>query len=77
MAMAQLIVRNIEDEVVRLLKLRAAEHGRSAEEEHRDILRSALKPKQPAPDFKTLLASIPSGDEVFVRDRDLGRKIAL
>ncbi len=33
--MAQLIVRNIEDTLVRALKVRAARHGRSAEAEHR------------------------------------------
>ena len=41
--MAQLVVRNLDDELVRQLKRRAAEHGRSAEEEHRQILRSALR----------------------------------
>ena len=42
--MAQLIVRNLEEDVVRELKLRAVRHGRSAEEEHREILRQALVP---------------------------------
>ena len=41
--MAQLLVRNIPDELVRALKLRAAAHGVSAEEEHRRILSDALK----------------------------------
>ena len=40
--MAQLIVRNIEDELVGRLKMRAAQHGRSAEAEHQEILRQAL-----------------------------------
>lgn len=40
--MGQLIVRNLEDEVVATLKTRAAAHGRSAEAEHREILRHAL-----------------------------------
>jgi len=40
--MATLMVRNLEDDVVRALRIRAAEHGRSAEAEHREILRSAL-----------------------------------
>jgi antitoxin FitA len=39
---ATLTVRNLEDDVVRRLRVRAAEHGRSAEAEHRDILRTAL-----------------------------------
>jgi antitoxin FitA len=41
--MAQLIVRNLEEAVKRKLKRRAARHGRSMEEELRDILRNALK----------------------------------
>lgn len=40
--MAQLTVRNVAEQVVRALKKRAAEHGRSAEAEHRDILRESL-----------------------------------
>ena len=41
--MAQLIVRNLDDAVKRKLQRRAAEHGRSMEEEVRDILRDAVK----------------------------------
>jgi plasmid stability protein len=41
--MAQLVVRNLEDEVKARLKLRARRHGRSTEEEVREILRTAVK----------------------------------
>jgi plasmid stability protein len=41
--MAQVIVRNLDDAVKRKLQRRAARHGRSMEEEVRDILRDALK----------------------------------
>ena len=41
--MAQLIVRNLEDEVKARLQSRARLHGRSTEEEIRDILRKAVK----------------------------------
>ena len=41
--MGQLTVRNVSAELVRSLKRRAAEHGRSAEAEHREILREALR----------------------------------
>jgi plasmid stability protein len=41
-AVATLTVRNLDDDVVRRLRIRAAEHGRSAEAEHREILRLAL-----------------------------------
>jgi antitoxin FitA len=40
--MATLTVRNLDDDLVRRLRIRAAEHGRSAEAEHREILRLAL-----------------------------------
>jgi plasmid stability protein len=41
--MSQLTVRSISAELVRSLKQRAAAHGRSAEAEHREILRKALQ----------------------------------
>ena len=40
--MATLTVRNLDDDIVRRLRIRAAEHGRSAEAEHREILRLVL-----------------------------------
>jgi plasmid stability protein len=46
--MAQFVVRNIEAEVKRRLQKRAARHGRSMEEEVRDILRNALKDEVPS-----------------------------
>jgi plasmid stability protein len=42
--MGALTVRKVADELIRALKLRAAQHGRSAEAEHRFILEQALKP---------------------------------
>jgi len=39
----QILVRNLEDTVKRKLQRRAARHGRSMEEEIRDILRDAVK----------------------------------
>src|SRR6218665_292174 len=44
--MAVLTVRNVPDEVHRALRVRAAEHGRSAEAEVREILSAALVPSQ-------------------------------
>ena len=41
--MAQLTVRNVPDEIVQALRMRAAEHGLSAEAEHRRILADALQ----------------------------------
>ena len=40
--MTQLTVRKLSAQLVRTLKQRAAAHGRSAEAEHREILREAL-----------------------------------
>ena len=77
--MAQLIVRNLDEDVVRRLKLRAARHGRSAEAEHREILRAALIPQDPGSSFKTLLSQMPGvgDDEDFRRIRDTGRTVEL
>lgn len=40
--MAQLIVRNVTRQIVLALKERAAVNGRSAEDQHREILRKTL-----------------------------------
>ena len=76
--MAQLVVRNLEEKVVKRLRERAARNGRSAEEEHREILRSALL-RAPNKSFKEALLDMPdvADDAVFERPRDLGRKVAL
>ena len=44
--MASLVVRNLDDDLVRRLKERARAHGRSAEAEHRRILEEALRQAQ-------------------------------
>lgn len=41
--MAQLVVRNLDDEVKVRLQRRAQRHGRSTEEEVREILRNAVR----------------------------------
>ncbi|MEW6282624.1 MAG: toxin-antitoxin system [Candidatus Eremiobacterota bacterium] len=41
--MAQLVVRNLDDEVKARLQRRAHRHGRSTEEEVREILRNAVR----------------------------------
>lgn len=46
--MAQFVVRNIENEVKARLQRRAARHGRSMEEEVRDILRNAVNEQDAA-----------------------------
>lgn len=77
--MAQLIVRNLDRELVRKLKGLAARHGRSAEAEHREILRKALKPRAPGKTIKERLLEMPAvgTDRDFARPRDLGRSTRL
>ncbi|HVT43307.1 MAG TPA: DNA-binding protein [Thermoanaerobaculia bacterium] len=61
--MARLIVRNIEEDLVRELKVRAARHGRSAEEEHRQILRRVLQERHGST-LKESLSEMPDvGDD--------------
>jgi len=50
-------VRNLEDELIVRLKRRAVRHGRSAEAEHREILRNALA-GETEPSFDTLAAEL-------------------
>jgi len=75
----QLIVRNLEEEVVLQLKARAAGNGRSAEAEHREILREALLPERSKRSLKELLLAMPDvgEDSDFERDRDTGRSVEL
>jgi plasmid stability protein len=77
--MAQLLVRDIESDVVRELKIRAARHGHSAEEEHRQILRNALRGQGSARSLKELLLEMPDAgeDRDFERPQDRGRSVEL
>lgn len=71
--MAQLVVRNINDDLVQALKRRAAAKNRSAEEEHRRILQAALRgPRRRT--FAEVLAAMPDvgKDDDFARDQDDG-----
>ncbi len=74
--MANLIVRDIDESLVRALKQRAAKHGRSAEAEHREILASVLRhPRKRS--LATVLAAIPNvgRDEDFARVEDAAEAI--
>lgn len=77
--MAQLIVRKVDSELVRALRVRAAQKRRSAEAEHREILREALMPRLPRTTLKDLLLGMPAvgEDADFERPRDYGRKTRL
>jgi len=57
--MANLVVRNLDRRVVESLKKRAAQHGRSAEAEHRVILEHTLLPTKKKT-FAQILATMPN-----------------
>jgi antitoxin FitA len=61
--MAQVIVRNLENEVKDRLQQRALRHGRSMEEEVRDILRNAVRDegRQPACGLGSEIAALFAG----------------
>jgi plasmid stability protein len=68
--MAQLMVRNLPEDLVKALKRRAAKHNRSAEQEHRNILEAALRgPRKRS--LAEVLSSIPhvGNDSDFVREQ--------
>ena len=52
--MGSMLIRNIDDDLKQRLRLRAAEHGRSMEEEARKILREELADRRQADDGKSL-----------------------
>ncbi len=58
-----LVVRNVDESLVQALKQAAAAHGRSAEAEHREILRNSLMTKPPRRSLAEVLASIPDVGE--------------
>ncbi len=64
-----LVVRNVEEDVALALKQVAAAHGRSAEAEHREILKSALmRPKRRS--LADVFSSMPNVGE----DADFARR---
>lgn len=68
--MASLTIRNLDDGVKRKLRLRAAEHGWSMEEEARTIIRASVDPETDG------RGETPADREVRVRKiLSLGRKL--
>jgi plasmid stability protein len=67
--MAQLLVRRLDPDVVMELRKRAARSGRSVEAEHREILRTALRPGRRAKSLKEAILLIPAAglDSDFAR----------
>jgi plasmid stability protein len=62
--MAQILVRQLDDDVKAALQDRAKAHGRSTEEEVREILRDAVRTER--------RASAPLGSTIAARFRGLG-----
>jgi antitoxin FitA len=78
--MAQLIVRRIEEKIVRKLKQQAGAHGISMEEEHRNILReSLLGVSRKRCSFKEALRVMPNvgKDSDFEREEQIDRPVNL
>jgi len=76
---AQLIVRNLDPAIVAALRTRAARSGRSMEAEHREILKSALRPSRRRTNFKEWLEKMPDigTDRDFARTRSRARRVLL
>jgi len=77
-AMSQLVVRNLPPEIVTRLRKRAAKNGRSAEAEHREILRAALMGASTM-SLKEFLLEMPAlGDDGdFARPKRKSRRVSL
>ncbi len=74
--MAALVVRKLEDTIKLRLRIRAAQHGRSMEEEVRVILTNTLAGEPPPPNLATAIrarmASV-GGVEIPLPEREPGR----
>jgi len=63
--LVQMVIRNVEDSLKRKLQRRAARHGRSMEEEIREILRDAVKHEtKPRKGLGTEIAELFKGIEL-------------
>ena len=75
MKKSQLLVRDVDPDLVKALKQRAAANNRSAESEHREILEQALTGTNRIP-LSEALMKIPSvgKDSDFAREDDSGQR---
>jgi len=65
--MAQILVRNLEDQIKGRLQDRAKRHGRSMEEEAREILRNALREEEaPKRGLGSEMVALFSGSGVYI-----------
>ena len=77
--MPQILIRQLDDAIVRKLRAKAAAEGVSAEEEARRILRRSLIGEVPEMPMLEFLRTMPdAGDEaIFARPKHRQRKIEL
>lgn len=68
--MASITIRNLDDTLKRHLRIRAAEHGRSMEEEARHILRQAIKTAAGPPSLEARLENL--GERIHRRFAAMG-----
>ena len=75
--MASITIRNLDDEVKTRLRVRAADHGRSMEEEARLILRDAVGRKPSSRDLASIIRwhfGPENGVELELPSREPGRE---
>jgi len=77
--MPQILIRKLEEAVIRKLRARAAAEGISAEEKARRILRKSLLTGAPALPLLEFLRTMPEMDEdsIFERPKAKQRKVQL
>lgn len=61
--MPQLLIRDLDDQIVKALKRQAAANGRSTEAEHCEILRAHLTKATKKRSLKKVLAKMPDFDD--------------
>lgn len=77
--MPQILIRQLDESIVRKLRAKAAAEGVSAEEEARRILRRSLVGEVPKMSLLDFLRTMPEVDDdaVFARPKRKSRRVAL
>ncbi|CAN5571713.1 hypothetical protein BH18VER1_BH18VER1_07460 [soil metagenome] len=77
--MAQILIRQLDEAIVRKLRTKAAAEGVSAEEEARRILRRSLLGEVPDTSMISFLRTMPGGveDDLFKRPKTKQRRVQL
>jgi len=70
--MASITIRNLDDDIKHLLRVRAAEHGRSMEEEARDILRRVMGEIAPPRNLAASILIYPPVNQCVRRRNSVG-----